>query len=92
MPHILLIEDDQKIADFIYAGLSEEGFSIQHAANGKIGLEAGLNADFDGAIVDIMLPELDGLSLVEQLRNGGSTMPVLFLSGPYNSRRSSQWL
>jgi DNA-binding response OmpR family regulator len=81
MTTILLIEDDTKTAEFIKNGLREEGFSVHHAADGKSGLDYGLEDTFDAAIVDIMLPELDGLSLVEQLRSSGSTMPVLFLSG-----------
>ena len=81
MANILLVEDDKKTADFITSGLTEEGFSVRHAADGRTGLDLGLEDTFDAAIVDIMLPELDGLSLVEQLRSAGSTMPILFLSG-----------
>lgn len=81
MANILLVEDDNKTADFIRVGLTEEGFSVRHAADGRTGLDLGLEDSFDAAIVDIMLPGLDGLSLVEQLRSAGSSMPVLFLSG-----------
>ena len=81
MTQILLVEDDTRTADFIKSGLSEEGFSVRHAADGNSGLNYALADRFDAAIVDIMLPGLDGLSLVEQLRSSGSAMPVLFLSG-----------
>jgi two-component system OmpR family response regulator len=81
MANILLVEDDKKTADFIRAGLSEEGFFVRHTVDGRTGLDLGLEDNFDVAIVDIMLPGLDGLSLVEQLRSAGSTMPILFLSG-----------
>ena len=81
MATILLIEDDKKTADFIKSGLAEEGFSVHHAADGRTGLDFGLEDTFDAAIIDIMLPGLDGLSLVGQLRSAGSTMPILFLSG-----------
>ena len=81
MATILLIEDDKKTAAFIKAGLTEEGFSVHHAADGRTGLDLGLEGAFDAAIIDIMLPGLDGLSLVEQLRSAKSTMPILFLSG-----------
>ena len=81
MTQILLVEDDTRTAEFIRSGLSEEGFSVHHAADGKSGLDLALADRFDAAIVDIMLPGLDGLSLVEQLRSSGSAMPVLFLSG-----------
>ena len=81
MANILLVEDDKKTADFIRSGLRKEGFSVHHAADGRAGLDLGLEDIFDAAVVDIMLPKLDGLGLVEQLRAAGSTMPVLFLSG-----------
>lgn len=81
MANILLVEDDKKTADFIKSGLTEEGFSVHHAVDGRTGLDLGLEDNFDAAIVDIMLPGLDGLSLVEQLRSAGSSLPILFLSG-----------
>jgi len=81
MAKILLIEDDTRTADFIKSGLTEEGFSVRHAVDGRTGLDLGLKETFAAAIVDIMLPEIDGLILVEQLRAAGSSMPILFLSG-----------
>lgn len=81
MMKILLVEDDPRTAEFIREGLQEEGFIVQHAADGQLGLNLGFEDTFNAAVVDIMLPKLDGLSLVEQLRSAGSTMPVLFLSG-----------
>lgn len=76
MANILLVEDDTKTADFIRAGLAEEGFSVHHAADSRSGLDLGLEDTFDAIIVDIMLPKIDGLSLVGQLRSSGSTSPV----------------
>ncbi len=81
MAKILLVEDDKKTGSFIKSGLKEEGFSVHHALDGRTGLDLGLEDNFDAAIVDIMLPGIDGLSLVEQLRSAGSSMPILFLSG-----------
>jgi len=63
---ILLIEDDQMIADFIVKGLREAGFCIDHVANGQDGLDRALNDGYDLAILDIMLPGLDGLSIIEK--------------------------
>lgn len=77
---LLLIEDDQKIASFILKGLKEAGFTTDHAADGMEGLNMALGEDFDGAIVDIMLPKIDGLSVIETLRNRGISLPVLILS------------
>ncbi len=77
---ILLVEDDACTADFIVTGLAAEGFTVRHAADGSTGMDLGREEQFDAAVIDIMLPGLDGLSVVERLRASGSTMPVLFLS------------
>jgi len=76
-----LLKTTKKTADFIRSGLTEDGFFVHHATDGRTGLACARKDTFDAAIVDIILPELDGLSLVEQLRTSGSSMPVLFLSG-----------
>jgi len=77
---LLLIEDDQRIASFITKGFRAAGFSIDKADDGKSGLQMAVNFPYDAAIVDIMLPELDGLSLIEALRKRRINMPVLILS------------
>jgi DNA-binding response OmpR family regulator len=77
---LLLIEDDRKIASFITKGFKEAGFVIDKAYDGDSGLELAANFPYDAAIVDIMLPKLDGLSLIEELRRRKINMPVLILS------------
>jgi two-component system OmpR family response regulator len=77
---ILLVEDDLKIASFIVKGLEEAGFAVDHAADGEDGLHLALNEPYDAAIVDIMLPKLDGLALIEQLRQQKVNTPVIILS------------
>src|SRR4051794_16964054 len=77
---LLLVEDDSKIAAFVTRGLSEAGFSVDHSADGRSGLERARSGEYGAAIVDVMLPELDGLELIEQLRAGGVATPVLVLS------------
>jgi two-component system OmpR family response regulator len=77
---LLLIEDDQKISSFIIKGFKEAGFAIDKAFDGDSGLEMAVNFPYDAAIVDIMLPRLDGLSLIEELRRRNINMPVLILS------------
>lgn len=77
---ILLIEDDQMIADFIVKGLREAGFCIDHVANGQDGLDWALNDGYDLAILDIMLPGLDGLSIIERMRQHKIETPVIILS------------
>jgi two-component system OmpR family response regulator len=77
---VLVVEDDRTIADFVADGLRREGYTSDVADDGVKGLERAQTRMYDAAIVDVMLPRLDGLSLVEALRRSGVTMPVLFLS------------
>jgi two-component system OmpR family response regulator len=76
----LVVEDDASIADFIVRGLKEAGFATDHASDGETGLASALHQPYDVAIVDLMLPQRDGLSLIEELRRRGVTTPVLILS------------
>lgn len=76
----LLVEDDVRTAEFITKGLLQSGFAVEHAADGKSGLSLALKKTFDIAVVDIMLPLMDGLALVERLREDKVGMPVIFLS------------
>ena len=77
---LLLVEDDAKIAQFVVNGLKEAGFAVDHAANGEDGLHLALTEPYDIAVVDIMLPKLDGLSLIGEVRRNNINMPVLILS------------
>jgi DNA-binding response OmpR family regulator len=78
--HALIIEDDHTIADFVARGLREAGFAVDVAADGEEGLQVALEQNPDVAIVDLMLPRRDGLSLIDELRRRGRTTPVLILS------------
>jgi len=77
---ILLIEDDVKVASFVARGLKEARFAVDRAVDGEEGLHMALNEPYDTAIVDIMLPKLDGLSLIEELRRKKVNIPILILS------------
>ena len=77
---IAIIEDDKAILSFLEKGLKEAGFVIETAESGEEGLSIISNGDFDAAIVDIMLPGIDGLSVIEQLRGSGHQLPILVLS------------
>jgi heavy metal response regulator len=77
---ILLVEDDTQTAIFISKGLREEGFAVDHASNGEEGLHLMLTESYDAAIIDIMLPKLDGLSLIDEMRQRGVQTPVIVLS------------
>ncbi len=76
----LIIEDDRTIADFVARGLQEAGFAVEVAGDGAQGLAAALAQEPDVAIVDLMLPERDGLGVIDELRRQGRTTPVLILS------------
>jgi two-component system OmpR family response regulator len=76
----LIVEDDHTIADFLTRGLREAGFVVDHAGDGQLGLELARGGEYDIAIVDLMLPGLDGISLIQSLRRDGVRTPVLILS------------
>lgn len=77
---ILLVEDDVSTAKFIVNGLTEEGHLVEHAVNGRDGLFLGLTESFDVLILDRMLPDPDGLTILKSLRGAGITTPALILS------------
>lgn len=77
---ILLVEDDDKTADYIMKGLRECGFVADRADNGPDGLHMAMTEQYDAVILDRMLPGLDGLSVVKALRAAGRGEPVLILS------------
>ncbi len=77
---VLVVEDDARIASFVVRGFKAAGFAVDHAADGDTGLALVECTDYDAAIVDIMLPRLDGLSLVRRLRAARRHVPVLLLS------------
>ncbi len=77
---ILVVEDDKKIASFVVNGLKQSGYAVDHAADGEDALFRAQTIAYDAAVVDLMLPKLDGLSLIQQLRANRVNMPVLILS------------
>ncbi len=77
---VLIIEDDAKIGSFVVRGLRQAGFAADHAEDGETGLALAESTDYDAAIIDVMLPQLDGLSVVKRLRAARRQIPVLFLS------------
>ncbi len=77
---LLVVEDDKKIASFLEKGLRESGFSVDVCHDGIDGLSLALTEPYEAAVIDIMLPGLDGLDLIEKIRSKGITLPVLILS------------
>jgi len=77
---ILLVEDDDKIASFVAKGLRESGYVVDISSNGEEGYELGRKNTYEAAVVDLMLPKLDGLSVIEKWRTDQVKLPVLILS------------
>ena len=78
--HILLIEDDTEAAKFLVKGLRESGYAVDHAADGREGLFRATEGQFDLVVTDRMLPHIDGLAIIQLMRQKGITTPVLVLS------------
>ena len=77
---ILVVEDEKRIADFLTRGLQGAGYAVDSAPNGQTALEFVHATDYDLVILDIMLPDVDGLSVLEKIRNRKVGPPVLILS------------
>jgi two-component system OmpR family response regulator len=77
---ILVVEDDKKIASFVKKGLEAAGFAVDHAPDGEEGLHLALTESYDAAIIDLMLPKVDGLTLIENIRKERINTPIIILS------------
>lgn len=77
---ILVVEDEKKVASFIKRGLEEESFSVDMAYDGEEGLYMAESNPYDLILMDLMLPKMDGLSVIKELRNKGNKTPVLCLT------------
>lgn len=81
---VLIIEDDLTIAGFLMKGFKEAGFAVDHAAEGESGLHLATTEPYDVAIVDLMLPRLDGLSVIQRMRERKIRTPVIILSAKHS--------
>jgi two-component system OmpR family response regulator len=77
---ILVVEDDKKIASFVVNGLKQSGYAVDHCPDGEEALVMAGTTSYDAAVVDLMLPRLDGLSLIQRLRSKNIRVPILILS------------
>ena len=77
---LLVVEDDPTISSFLVKGLQEAGFAVDAAEDGNRGLQLAVTEPYDAAVIDLMLPGRDGLSLIEELRRRRIATPVLILS------------
>ncbi len=78
--HLLLVEDDHKIANFVIRGLKEAGFIVDHASDGVEGLDLAMSESYDALILDLMLPKMDGLAVISELRKNRRSVPVIVVS------------
>lgn len=78
--HILIVEDDRTMADYVSDGLRRSGFVCTHAADGEEGLVAVLHGGYDAVVMDIMLPKRDGLEIIRRARAAGVRTPIIVLS------------
>jgi DNA-binding response OmpR family regulator len=79
-PQILLVEDENKIAEFVTQGLENAGYQVEHVADGVSGLKNIFKKNYDLVLLDLMLPKLNGMELLQQLRQDGNKTPVIILS------------
>ena len=78
---LLLVEDNERVAQFVLKGLAEAGHTVDHSGNGRDGIFLAVSEPYDALIIDRMLPGgVDGLAIIEALRKTGNTMPILILS------------
>jgi len=82
---ILMVEDDLKIAQFVKNGLHEEGYTVDVALDGDEGLKLARLQSYDMMILDLMMPKLDGISVLTSLRKGGAATPILILSAKHTT-------
>jgi DNA-binding response OmpR family regulator len=79
-PRVLVVEDDERVRLEVVAALEDYGFAVDGVACGHTGLLRTLDCDFDAVVLDLTLPDIDGLSILSTLRNVGKQTPVLILS------------
>ena len=78
--NILIIEDDSATAEFVAGAFRQVGYTTEHVSDGESGLVAAMHGPYDAAVVDIMLPKLDGLEVIRRLRASGQALPIIVLS------------
>jgi CheY-like chemotaxis protein len=81
MPSVLIIDDDRLVGEATKIVLQAKGFQVTLAGNGKSGIEAARTGRFDVAIVDLFMPDLNGLKVIETIRQSGKSIPMIVASG-----------
>jgi len=78
--HVLIVEDEEKVASFLQRGLEAEGYAVVVARDGETALQRAIEDEYDAMILDVMLPKRDGFSVLRELRQRGAQVPVLLLT------------
>jgi two-component system OmpR family response regulator len=78
--HVLFVEDEARIANFVRAGLKEQGFVVDYCDNGDEGYTRAMDNEYDAIVLDIMVPGKDGLAILKSLRRKGQNVPVILLT------------
>jgi DNA-binding response OmpR family regulator len=89
---VLLVEDEVRIASFLVKGLRARGFSVEHTVSGGEGIERLARGQYDLVLLDLGLPDVDGLEVLRQLRSRGSTVPVIILTARADDREEGMRL
>jgi DNA-binding response OmpR family regulator len=89
---VLVVEDDEAVASFVSKGLRQSGFAVDHVDNGEDAMHLLGGEPYDAAVIDVMLPRLDGVSAVARLRQSGCQTPVIFLSAKRSVQERVQGL
>ena len=86
---ILVVDDEPSIVDAVATSLRYEGFEVEEAVNGRLALAAAQERTPDMIVLDVMLPDLDGLEVTRRLRSDGVRVPILFLTAA--TRWRTRW-
>src|ERR1051325_8623610 len=79
-PRVLVVDDEQMLTDLLSMALRMEGWDVRTAASGFQALQTARDYDPDAMVLDIMMPDLDGMAVLQRLRQSGDDVPVLFLT------------
>lgn len=83
---LLIVEDEDRIASFLVKGLTRSGYSVEHVASGAAGIERLATGTYDLVLLDLGLPDVDGLEVLRRVRSRGVTVPVIILTGRADDR------
>ncbi len=93
MAKVLIVDDEEMICDLLKRSLAIEGFDTDTAGNGLIGLQKCAEGNFDLVISDILMPEMDGITMMEKIKEGRPELPIILITGyakQYTARKATE--